>query len=54
MLNYLKYLPRKVHYDAITSIIRLDGRTDLYSLCLVFYQIVIMKLWQTKKVLPAK
>lgn len=31
MLNYLKDLPRKVHYEALSSSIRLDGRTDLYA-----------------------
>ena len=35
MLAYLKDLPRKVHYEAISSTIRLDGRTDLYSVGLV-------------------
>ena len=54
MLNYLKDLPRKVHYETISSTIRLDGRTDLYSLGLIFYQIVTKKLWQTEKILPGK
>ena len=54
MLTYLKDLPRKVHYEAISSTIRLDGRTDLYSAGLILYQIVTKKLWQTEKVLPSQ
>ena len=54
MLAYLKDLPRKVHYEAISSTIRLDGRTDLYSAGLILYQIVTKKLWQTEKVLPGQ
>ena len=54
MLTYLKDLPRKVHYEALSSTIRLDGRTDLYSLGLIFYQILTKKLWQTEKIPPRK
>lgn len=54
MLNYLKDLPRKVHYEAISSSIRLDGRTDLYSLGLILYQILTKKSWQTEKIPPGK
>ena len=54
MLACLKDLPRKVHYEAISSTIRLDGRTDLYSIGLILYQIVTKKLWQTEKVLPSQ
>lgn len=52
MLTYLKDRPRKFHYEAISSVIRLDGRTDLYSAGLIFYQILTKKLWQIEKVLP--
>lgn len=54
MLNYLKDLPRKVHYEAISSSIRLDGRTDLFSLGLILYQILTKKLWQAEKIPPSK
>lgn len=54
MLAYLKDLPRKVHYEALSTAIRLDGRTDLYSLGLIFYQILTKKLWQTEKIPPRK
>ncbi|MEK7750063.1 MAG: hypothetical protein AAB277_03725, partial [Planctomycetota bacterium] len=54
MLAYLKDLPRKVHYEAISSTIRLDGRTDLYSVGLILYQILTKKLWQAEKVLPSQ
>jgi len=54
MLAYLKDLPRKVHYEAISSTIRLDGRTDLYSVGLILYQILTKKLWQVEKVPPTR
>ncbi|MBM4066003.1 MAG: hypothetical protein FJ266_10260 [Planctomycetes bacterium] len=54
MLAYLKDLPRKVHYEAISSTIRLDGRTDLYSVGLILYQILTKKLWQAEKVPPTR
>ncbi|MBE7443901.1 MAG: protein kinase [Planctomycetia bacterium] len=54
MLNYLKGRPRNVHDEAISSAVRLDGKTDLYSLGLMLYQIVTKKLWQTEQVLPSK
>ena len=52
MLTYLKDRPRKVHHEDISSTIRLDGKTDLYSVGLILYQILTKKLWQTEKVLP--
>lgn len=54
MLACLKDLPRKVHYEAISSTIRLDGRTDLYSVGLILYQILTKKLWQAEKVPPTR
>ena len=54
MLNYLKDLPRKVHYEAISSTIRLDGRTDLYSIGLILYQILTKKLWVQDKIPPSQ
>ncbi len=54
MLNYLKDLPRKVHYEAISSTIRLDGRTDLYSIGLILYQILTKKLWEQGKIPPSQ
>lgn len=52
MLNSLKDLPRKVHYEAISSNIRIDGKTDLYSVGLILYQILTKNLWQIEKILP--
>ncbi len=52
MLTYLKDRPRKFHYETISSSIRLDGSTDLYSVGLILYQILAKKLWQTEKILP--
>lgn len=52
MLAYLKDRPRKFHYEDISSAIRLDGRTDLYSIGLMLYQILTKKLWQVEKTLP--
>ncbi|HHT9110380.1 MAG TPA: serine/threonine protein kinase [Candidatus Brocadiaceae bacterium] len=54
MLNYLKDLPRKVHYEAILSTIRLDGRTDLYSVGLILYQILTKRLWEKEKIPPSQ
>ncbi len=54
MLNYLKDLPRKVHYEALSSSVRLDGRTDLYAIGLILYQILTKKSWQTEKIPPRK
>ena len=54
MLNYLKDLPRKVHYEAILSTIRLDGRTDLYSIGLILYQILTKRLWEKEKIPPSQ
>ena len=54
MLTYLKDRPRKVHYEDISSTIRLDGKTDLYSVGLMLYQILTKKLWQTEKILPCQ
>ena len=54
MLTYLKDRPRKFHYEDISSTIRLDGRTDLYSVGLILYQIVTKKLWQVEKTLPCQ
>ncbi|KXK31371.1 MAG: serine/threonine protein kinase [Candidatus Brocadia sinica] len=49
MLNYLKDLPRKVHYEALSSSIRLDGRTDLYAVGLILYQILTKKIMAVRK-----
>lgn len=54
MLACLKDLPRKVYHEAISSTIRIDGRTDLYSVGLILYQIVTRKLWQTERILPSQ
>lgn len=54
MLTFLKDRPRKVHYEEISSTIRLDGRTDLYCLGLILYQVLTKKLWLSEKVSPSQ
>ena len=54
MLTFLKDLPRKVHYEKISSTIRLDGRTDLYCIGLILYQALTKKLWLPEKASPSQ
>ena len=54
MLTFLKDRPRKVHYEEISSTIRLDGRTDLYCVGLILYQVLTKKLWLSEKVSPSQ
>ncbi len=49
MLSYLKDRPRKFHYEDISSVIRLDGRTDLYAIGLILYQILTRRSWQAER-----
>ena len=49
MLTYLKDRPRKVHYEDISSTIRLDGKTDLYSVGLMLYQILTKNYGRQKR-----
>ena len=54
MLAYLKDRPRKVHHEDISTTIRLDNRTDLYSVGLILYQVLTKKMWQNEKTLPSQ
>lgn len=54
MLTYLKDRPRKVHHEDISTTIRLDNRTDLYSVGLILYQVLTKKMWQNGKTLPSQ
>lgn len=54
MLAYLKDRPRKAHHQDISATIRLDGKTDLYSVGLLLYQVVTKKIWQVEKTLPSQ
>ncbi|MGQ3684109.1 MAG: serine/threonine protein kinase [Candidatus Loosdrechtia sp.] len=54
MRVYLRNLPGKISYEDISAPVRLDVRTDLYSLGLILYQILTKRLWQVEKVLPCR
>jgi len=54
MLTYLKDRPRKVHHEDISTTIRLDNRTDLYSLGLILYLVLTKKMWQNEKPVPSQ
>ena len=54
MLAYLKDRPRKAHHKDISATIRLDGKTDLYSVGLLLYQVLTKKLWQSEKTPPSQ
>lgn len=54
MFTFLKDRPRKVYYEEISSTIRLDGRTDLYCIGLILYQVLAKKLWLSEKVSPSQ
>lgn len=54
MLAYLKDRPRKAHHKDISATIRLDGKTDLYSVGLLLYQVLTKKTWQNEKIPPSQ
>ncbi|MBF8276330.1 MAG: Protein kinase protein [Candidatus Brocadiaceae bacterium] len=54
MLAYLKDRPRKAHHKDISATIRLDGKTDLYSVGLLLYQVLTKKIWQTEQTPPSQ
>ena len=54
MLAYLKDRSRKAHHKDISATIRLDGKTDLYSIGLLLYQVLTKKIWQTEKNPPSQ
>ncbi len=54
MLAYLKDRPRKAQHKDISATIRLDGKTDLYSVGLLLYQVLTKKIWQTEKIPPSQ
>ncbi|MDR4509510.1 MAG: protein kinase [Candidatus Brocadiaceae bacterium] len=54
LLAFLKNHPDVEDHKDIPVPLRLDGRTDLYAIGLLLYQIITKKLWRPEKVLPGK